>query len=170
MGVLGEHNMTSRKLCVLAGLFASLVFMPWKSVGAAATEPLLIVVGPKFPGTDLPYASLKSAFRGQRVTVTGKVLVPINHPADSPLRVTFDKMILGLKPDAVARFWVDMRIRDQGKPPTTASTPELALRIAGALDGAITYTTKSALPAKSALKVLSVDGTAAGQPAYALQP
>lgn len=131
---------------------------------------LLIVTGMAFPANDISFSALKSSFRGQRVEVAGKALVPVNHPLESPLRVAFDRAVLGLEPAAVGPFWVDMRIRDQGRPPTTASTPELAVRIAAALAGAITYTTPSAIPGKLPVKVLTIDGKSAGQPGYPLKP
>ena len=52
----------------------------------------------------------------------------------------------------------------EAKPPQMA---ELAQRIAASLPGAITYSAKALLNAK--LKVLTVDGKAAGTPGYAIK-
>jgi hypothetical protein len=156
------------RLPMLALLIWSVAWLPLhSSVATAAEEPLIVVAGPTFVGSDISFADLKSAFRGQVVQVGGVKLIPVNSPLGAPVRVSFDRIVLGLDPAAVGRFWVDMRIRDQGKPPTTASSPDLALRIAGALKGALTYTTKSKLPAGN-FKVLTIDGKAAGQAGYAL--
>lgn len=163
--------MTPRKLCVLAWLFCCSALLPCRSVDAAGrAEALIVVAAPSFPSQDISYAALKSAFRGQRVEIGGKAVLPINHPLLSPARVAFDRIILGLEPNDVDRFWVDMRIRDQARPPTAASSPEIALRVVAALAGSLTYTTQSALTAKPVLKVLTVDGKAAGQSGYQLQP
>jgi hypothetical protein len=155
-------------------LVSVLVFLTSMSIVSApvrgAEEALIIVAGPAFPATDVSYASLKSAFRGQRISIGGKVIIPINHPLETPLRVRFDRIALGLEPQAVGGFWIDQRIRDQGRPPTTASTPELALKIVAVLAGAVTYTTKSALTGRSPVKVLTIDGASAGQLGYPLQP
>jgi hypothetical protein len=160
--------MNSRKFAVLALLLwalACLRLSPQRA--AAAAEPLLVVAGLKFPANDISFANLKSTYRGQAISIDGRRIIPINHPLDAPLRVAFDRSVLGLEPAAVGRFWVDMRIRDEGRPPTTASSPVIAQRIAASLAGAITYADKSLLNAK--LKVLTVDGKAAGQPGYAIK-
>src|SRR5262245_3930625 len=136
--------MTFRKLHLLAWMLGFLALAPFRAV--RATEPgeaLILVVGTSFPIQDVSFASVKSAFRGQRIQVGDRTLIPINHPLNTPTRIGFDRLTLGLEPAAVGRFWIDMRIRDQGRPPTTATTPELALRIVGALKGAITYATPS---------------------------
>jgi hypothetical protein len=160
--------MTSRKFAALAILLWALACLRLSPpIAGAAAEPLLVVAGLSFPGTDITFANLKSTFRGQSISIGGKHIIPINHPLDAPLRIAFDRAVLGLEPAAVGRFWVDMRIRDEGKPPTLASSPELALRIAASLPGALTYGDKTMLNAK--VKVLTVDGKAAGQPGYAIK-
>jgi hypothetical protein len=161
--------MTTRKLSAFALLWCSLWALSSPAAKAAAVvDPLLVVVALTFPGSNISYANLKGVFRGQPVALQGQRLLPINHPLKSPLRVDFDRMVLGLEPAAVGSFWIDMRIRDQGRPPTTASSSELAVQMVAALPGALTYATKTALTAK--VKVLTVDEKAAGKPAYALQP
>jgi hypothetical protein len=157
--------MNSRKFAVVALLLWALACLRLSPPRAAAlAEPILVVAGLTFPGTDISFANLKSTYRGQAISIAGKRVIPINHPLDAPLRIAFDRSVLGLEPAAVGRFWVDMRIRDEGRPPTTASSPAIAQRIAASLSGAITYSDSSLLNSK--LKVLTVDGKAAGQAGY----
>lgn len=159
--------MFSKLSVAITVLILSFAFMRFEpSTARGAGEPLLVVVGTSFPADDIKLADLKTAFRGQATTVAGKRIIPVNHPIGSPLRVSMDKTLLGLEPSAVARFWVDRRIRDEGNPPTTASTPELALRIAASLANSITYSSKALLNPK--VKVLTIDGKAAGAAGYAL--
>jgi hypothetical protein len=159
--------MSSRKFVYLAIMLLALALVRIQLPTArAAAEPIYIVAAQTFPAVDISFANLKSAFRGQPVEMGGKRLVPVNHPLNAPLRVAFDQIVLGLDPSAVGRFWVDQRIRDEGKPPTTASTPEIAVRVAASLAGAITYASKEMLNPK--LKVLTVDKKSAGQPGYAV--
>lgn len=163
--------MTFRKLSLLAWMLGFLALVPLPFQTVRATEPveaLILVVGTSFPIEDISFASVKSAFRGQRIQVGDRTLIPINHPLNAPTRISFDRLALGLEPAAVGRFWIDMRIRDQGRPPTAATSPELALRIVGALKGAITYATPSAALDKLPVKVLTVDNKSVGQPGYAL--
>jgi hypothetical protein len=159
--------MTSPKLCLLAWLLSLLALVPFDTVRATQSrDALIIVVGTNFPIEDISFASVKSAFRGQRIQIGDRTLIPINHPLGTPTRIGFDRLTLGLEPAAVGRFWIDMRIRDQGRPPTTATSPELALRIAGALKGAITYALPGTALDKLPIKALTVDNKAAGQPGY----
>lgn len=158
--------MSSRKFVFVAVVLLALALVRIQLPTArAAAEPLYVVAAQTFPASDISFANLKSAFRGQPVEVGGKRLVPVNHPLNAPLRVTFDQIVLGLDPSAVGRFWVDQRIRDEGKPPTTASTPDIAVRVAASLAGAITYASKAMLNPK--LKVLTVDKKSVGQAGYA---
>jgi hypothetical protein len=154
-----------------AAMCLSLLFsvVPVSSALSAADllEPVVVVASASFPSPDISFADLKSAFRGQPITIRGISVVPINPPLATPLREQFDRRVLGLEPNAVGRYWVDVRIRDEGSPPPTASTEELALRVVAALPGAITYATRAnVLPG---LKVLTVDRKRPDEPGYALE-
>jgi hypothetical protein len=149
---------------------AALGTLLWYWVGTittvhAAPEPLLVIVGLKFPAKNLKLADLKTLFRGEATYLGDKRLVPINHEVNTADRMSFDRVVLGLEPQAVGRFWVDKRIRDEGSPPK-AVAPELAVRIVAALPNAVTYGTKAALNPK--VMALSLDDKHAGQPGYPL--
>ena len=60
-----------------------------------------------------------------------------------------------------------MRIRAEGRPPTTAATPDLTMRIVASLPHSISYATNAMLRPK--IKVISVDGKATTDAAYALK-
>jgi hypothetical protein len=157
-----------QRMCISIALMATaLVLLPVGAHVSAADEPLLAIVGLSFPTQDVSMATLKDAFGGQTTLVGGKRLIAVNHPLESKLRVAFDRAVLRLEPAAVGRFWVDRRIRAEGMPPTTATTPELAVRIVASLPNSITYATKSMLNPK--VRALTVDGKAAGGAGYALK-
>jgi len=132
----------------------------------AAGKPLVVIVASSSMVKDISMGELRRAFLGEPVTLSGKRLIAINHPLATPTRGQFDRIVLGLKPEEVGRFWVDRSIRAQSPPPKTVQTPELAVRIAMSLPGAITYTTADALTEK--LRALTIDGKAAGQAGYPL--
>lgn len=159
--------MFTRTCISLALVVTAFALFPLASRVDAADEPLLVIVGVSFPGNDVSLAALKDAFGGQTTTASGKKLIPINHPLEAPLRVVFDRAVLGLAPDAVGRFWVDRRIRGQGAPPTTAATPELAVRIVASLPGAISYATQGMLSSK--VKAVTVGGKSAKDPGYPIK-
>jgi hypothetical protein len=153
------------KLFVSLLIYTALASVIPLHVGAAG-KPLVVVVAASSAVKDISLGELRRAFLGEAVTVGGKRLIPINHPLASPARDQFDKLVLGLKPDEVGRFWVDRSIRAQSPPPKTVQSAELAVRIAMSLPGAITYTTADNLNEK--LRAVTIDGKAAGQPGYPL--
>jgi hypothetical protein len=159
--------MFTRTCFVLALVVTTLALLPVPSRVRGAEPPLLVIVGQTFAVNDISLAALKDAFGGQATTVSGKRLIPINHPLNAPSRVTFDRVVLGLEPAAVGRFWVDRRIRAEGNPPTTASSPEIAVRIAASLANAITYGSEGMLNPK--VKVITVNGKSAKDAAYPIK-
>lgn len=151
-------------LLLLFGLGAAPTLTPH---AVAEDEALLVIVGASFAAKDISFATLKEAFRGRVASLDGKRLIPVNHPQESAPRVTFDRKVLRLKPSDVGRFWVDVKIRDDGKPPTTAGTSELAVRIVASLPNSISYATRTMLSPK--VKVLTVDGKSATDAGYGLR-
>lgn len=161
--------MRSRLFSFLALALLLLAALPiGRSHVRAAGKPLVIVVSAVAAMKDISTATLRRAFQGMPTDFEGgKRFVPLNHPTGAPTRVQFDRAVLGLEPDAVGAFWIDRRIRDESPPPRTVPSPELALRIAGSLPGAITYVFPESVTA--AVKVLTIDGKAAGAPGYLLK-
>jgi hypothetical protein len=147
-------------LCVLLATVST------PRVVGAAGKALIVVVSASSPVKDVSLGELRRAFLGEAVTVAGKKLIPINHPLATPARDQFDRIVLGLKPDEVGRFWVDRSIRAQSPPPKTVQSAELAVRIAASLPGAMTYTTTDNLTEK--LRALTIDGKSVGQSGYPL--
>jgi hypothetical protein len=96
-------------------------------------------------------------------------LVPLNHPVRTHERELFDRKVLGLEPGDVGRFWINRRIRDEGVPPRTVPSPQLAPRVVASYPGAIAYVSSSLL-AKMAVstqvRILSVDGKSPSDPGY----
>jgi hypothetical protein len=131
-----------------------------------ARDPLVVVAGIGFPANDISLAALKTAFRGQTAQVGGKRVIPINHAVGTEMRIEFDRVVLDLEPSAVGRYWVDRRIRDEGLPPKSIPTAELAVRVVAAVPAAVTYARRNMLNPK--VKVLTVDGKSAGDKDYAL--
>lgn len=69
----------------------------------------------------------------------GKRILPFNFPAKHDVRVSFDRAVLDMDPDAVARYWIDRRIRGGNPPPKQIPNAQLMLRLVQKLDGAIGY-------------------------------
>jgi hypothetical protein len=75
----------------------------------------------------------------------GKRIVPFNFPPKHAVRVAFDRSVLEMDPDDVARYWIDRRIRGGNAPPKQVSSAQLIVRLVEKLDGAIGYVPKSAV-------------------------
>jgi ABC-type phosphate transport system substrate-binding protein len=69
----------------------------------------------------------------------GVRVIPINGLPDSTRRLTFDRAVLGMSPDEVARYWLDLRIRGGGSAPREVDDPIVTLKLVGRLPGAIGY-------------------------------
>jgi hypothetical protein len=54
-------------------------------------------------------------------------------------RVAFDAAVLNFKPDQVARYWIDARIRFGTRAPQTISGDGMVLKVIRALAGSIGY-------------------------------
>ncbi|HEY6876674.1 MAG TPA: hypothetical protein VI299_01595 [Polyangiales bacterium] len=150
---------------ILTLLFLAIAW-PHSQDARAAGKPMLVVVAAANPIKDIEMSALRRAFEGAVAEVGGKRLIPINHPAGTPLRNAFDKQVLGLAPEEVGKFWIERRIRDEGSPPKTVPSPDLAVRIAGSLPGAITYCTQELV--NPTVKVLTIGGKAPGTAGYPL--
>jgi hypothetical protein len=152
----------------LAALLLLLVALPsLRGDAKAAPESLVVVTAATLPIKDISISALVSVFRGEpNDYASGKRYIPINHPPNTPTRSRFDRIVLGLTPEAMGRFWVDRRIRDQSGPPKTVPSVELALRLVLSLPGGITYAPPALVTPKH--KVLTVDGKLSGQKGYLL--
>ena len=137
---------------------------------AAAPPPgteLVVVVGAGSPMRDISRSTLRRAYLGEVTEDHGARLVPLNQPPGAPARVAFDRALLGLPPDAIARFWIDQRIRGQGSAPRAIPTVPLLLRVLAQLPGGISYLRRADLPANTTtVKVLTVDGKKPGDAGY----
>lgn len=132
---------------------------------AEGHDPLVVIVSPKTDLTDISLAMLRRAFRGELAgTPSGKRLVPMNCPLKSYERESFDRKVLGLEPDEVARFWINRRIRDEGLPPRTLPSLDMATRVVVSYPGAIAYVRASF--ANKSVRALKVDGKAYAEPGY----
>jgi hypothetical protein len=148
----------------LACLMAASAVWP---VRAQVRETMVVVVASSLQMTDISSGTLRRVFTGYATEVAGRRLIPVNHPPNTHDRMRFDLSVLGLSQQEVGRFWVDRRIRDEGQPPKTVPSAELAVRLAASLPGVITYSTATVTTQK--VRVLTVDGRKPDDPGYALR-
>jgi hypothetical protein len=147
---------------------ASAVLAPWAN--AQGKPQVLVVIAAKELGiTDLPLAVLRRAFSGELTDVAGKRVMPFNYGPSDAIRVAFDKVVLGMTPDVVGRYWIDRRIRGQSLPPKTVPSQQVLRALVakmGAQTGAIGYVTADQLDAT--VQPVKIEGKAHTTPGYVL--
>lgn len=131
--------MTTRR-SFLSALLAALPALTWVKGSAAASEVLAVIVNKSNPVGSLAQNDLRPIFQTTKKSWgSGEDAVPINLPEDSELRNDFDKAILGLDPERVARYWTDRKVRGGARPPVRVPTSAAVLKAVAAKPGAIGY-------------------------------
>lgn len=152
----------------VAGL--SLLATAGFSTPVGAGEPklrLAVVVAKDSPVTNLSFYELKRLYLGERINSAGKRLVPFNLAPLSRERSGFDKTVLGMSPDAIARYWVDRKIRGESGPPKTVEPADVLQRVVVKLDGAVGYVPLNEL--RPDVKPVRIDGKGPNDAGYPLE-
>jgi hypothetical protein len=111
----------------------------WSGVALAGPR-LAVVVNVKNPIKTLGKDELEAMFKAlRRNWPGGQRIQPFNLPPRHPLRIAFDRAALHMEADAVARYWIDQRVRGGQQPPTQVPDSKLMLRVVSSLNGAVGY-------------------------------
>jgi ABC-type phosphate transport system substrate-binding protein len=102
----------------------------WPDDSFAATDPISIVVHKRSSVSGVDRNELRQIFQTNKTawSQTGDRVTPLNLPEKHLARQEFDRVVLGLEPDRVARYWVDRKIRGDARPPRTAPNPAAVVR------------------------------------------
>ena len=129
---------------------------------------IVVIVGGKTQASEFSLDVLRRIFLGNLTTMpNGKPFIPLNHSARTPVRVAFDKQVLGMGPDQVGRYWVDQRIRGRGTAPRDIPSMEMLRRVVAVLPGSVAY-----IPARElrpGVRPLKLDGVDFREGSYKLQ-
>jgi hypothetical protein len=83
---------------------------------------------------------LEDVFRRRKLEWgNGERVIPINATPDSARRALFDRVVLGMSPEEVARYWLDQRIRGAGTAPREVGDGFLTIKLIARIKGAIGY-------------------------------
>lgn len=105
-----------------------------------AGQKIAVVVNPKNSVKSLGLDEIEAIFKALRRTWPGgKRVFSFNLPARHPLRVAFDRAALHMEPDAVARYWIDQRVRGGQHPPTQVPSSKMMLQVVASLESSIGY-------------------------------
>jgi hypothetical protein len=128
---------------------------------------LALVVGKESPVSDVSLPDLKRLYLGEHVNAAGQRLIPLNLAPLMRERTGFDKAVLNMTPDAIARYWVDRKIRGDSGPPKSLDSADLVQRVVARLDGAIGYAPAAEI--RPDVKVIRVDGKLPNDGGYSLE-
>jgi hypothetical protein len=110
-----------------------------------ATAELVVVVHPD-NRAQLSAADIESVFlMKKRAWPDGSPIIPFNYAPGDPVRRAFERVVLRLGGDEVARYWLDQRIRSGMRAPRQIGDPSVAVRLVARVKGTIAY-----VPASSA--------------------
>ena len=91
---------------------------------AIASGPIAVVVGHGSDVRDVTLDTLRELYlRRRRVWPSGNRVIPVNLPADTEVRATFSKRVLGRSPDDLAGYW-NRRYFEGVQPPLVLQTPQ----------------------------------------------
>lgn len=112
--------------------------------GFASDPSLAVIVHPDVDVRQLNDVELEAIFLTDRRYWSGtKSIIPFNEPPRSDHRVLFDRVVLRMDPDTIARFWLDRRVRSGNPPPRQAPDSMTVTRLVAKLPGAIGYAPES---------------------------
>ncbi|MEM6733251.1 MAG: hypothetical protein AAF658_16955 [Myxococcota bacterium] len=133
----------------------------------AEKEVIVVLVHPESKVTNVSLSELRAIFIGQkRMWPGGESIKPLNLKRGSRERVAFDRLVLGMSPEQVEKFWVDSRIRGKAAAPPEVSSVLLLQRVTAKTKGAVTYARATQI--QGGTRVLKIDGLLPDAPNYPL--
>ena len=132
--------------------------------GPFAAEPevpaIAIVVGVGSPIRQVNVDTLRELYlRRQRLWSDGERAMPVNLPADDPVRIAFSKRVLGRLPGDLEAYWLRL-YREGVQPPLVLKTSQAVCAYVAAENAAIGYVRPDEVDGKSCrvLLVLAPEG------------
>jgi len=106
----------------------------------AGEQSLAVITHPGVGASRLSDVDLEAVFLTERRYWSGsKAIIPFNLAPRTDERLLFDQVVLRMDPDAIARYWLDRRVRGGTRPPRQAPDPMTVSRLVAKLEGAIGY-------------------------------
>ena len=128
-------------------LLAVLVGAGGIAVAVDSVGPIAIVVGTASPIRDVTVDGLREVYlRRRRIWPDGSTSLPVNLPADHPLRRTFSTRVLGRLPEDLEAYWGRLSF-DGIRPPLVLQSPQAVCAYVAVEPAAIGYVLPSAVDA-----------------------
>ena len=126
----------------LAALWLGVVGLTsvWTSSSGAGSPDLLVVVNVANPVTRIDRGDLRRIFQTSKKTwSSGDRIEPLNLPEGSSQREQFDRAVLGFSPAETIKFWIDRKVRGDGRPPRKVASASAVIGYVASSSGAIGY-------------------------------
>lgn len=151
----------------MGSLCAGLVTVGGARTGLGAEVALVLVTSTKTPLENLSLGDLRQLFLGATLRDDeGGALVPLNQEPGTRERQAFDRRVLGLSPDEMARYWIDQKVRGLKGAPRNLGPPHMLARVVERFVGAVAYLRPD--QSHAGLRALRIEGRPASDPHYAL--
>ncbi len=111
-----------------------------QKIEAAPALSLVLVTAANTSLQNISQGNLRQLFLGETIRdAAGNKLVPLNLPPESAERELFDRRVLGMSPDEMARYWIDQKVRGLKGAPRNLSPPQMVARVVERFPGAVAY-------------------------------
>jgi ABC-type phosphate transport system substrate-binding protein len=162
--------MPTRRRLLVSGvvmLASPLLFPVLCAQAGPGAEQLAVVVAKDSAVDGLSLHELKRVYLGDNVQGPGgQKLLALNRETKGAERIGFDRSVLNMSPDVVARYWIDRKIRGQSAAPKAVDPASVIQKVVARLPGAIGYVRVHDLTAD--VKILRIDGKKPGDAGYAI--
>ena len=139
---------------------AVLLFLqPLPSMAGGPSDVIAVIANKGVSVTKISRDELRPIFQTKKDTwPDGSPVKPFNLPDSNAIRQGFDAAVLGLDPDRVARYWIDRKIRGGERPPQTAPSSAVLVKVVSKTAGALGYVELAAVDASVKVVAKVVDG------------
>jgi ABC-type phosphate transport system substrate-binding protein len=144
-----------RSVIVAAALF----LLPLSSLAAGSRDTIVVIANKSVTVAKISRDDLRPIFQTKKDTwPDGTPAKPFNLPEANNVRQGFDAAILGLDPDRVARYWIDRKIRGGERPPQTAPSSAVMVKVVSKTAGAVGYVDVAEVDSSVKVVAKIVDG------------
>jgi ABC-type phosphate transport system substrate-binding protein len=136
------------RITSLSGVIVGTVLLlsPLDSFAGGPRDVLLVIANKTVSVTKISREELRPIFQTKKDSwPDGSPARSFNLPESNAVRQEFDAAVLGLDPDRVARYWIDRKIRGGERPPQTAPSSALMVKLVSKTSGAVGYIEAAAL-------------------------
>jgi ABC-type phosphate transport system substrate-binding protein len=138
---------------------ATLFLLPLPSSARDSGEVIAVIANKSVGITKISRDELRPIFQTKKDTwPDGTAAKPFNLADSNKVRQGFDAAVLGLDPDRVTRYWIDRKIRGGERPPQSAPSSAVMLKVISKTPGAVGYVELAAVDASVKVIAKVVDG------------